>query len=340
MAAKLPRRAVRSATRTRLVAGITILGAVLLTGAAGYHLLEGWSWLDSLYMTVITISTVGYKEVGPLSGAGKLFTIAIIFCGIGAVALTGTSFLELLLERHTGGAALRRKMKKAIEGLTGHIIVCGYGRMGRFVLDQLGPYRKDCVIVDESPEVCRRLEEEAQLVVEGDATEEEVLESAGVRRAEALVATLDTDADNLYLTLTAHALNPGLKIVVRAEEVASHAKFLRAGAAKVVSPYAIGANHIAQVLARPQVVDFVELVTQRGEEEFEVEQIEVKEDSPFVGKTIAASRLRQALGRMILAIKQKEGTTLFDPSPETLLRPGDVLVSIGHRPAKPGGAGA
>lgn len=226
-------------------------------------------------------------------------------------------------------------MKKTIEGLAGHIVVCGYGRMGRFVVSALAPYRADCVIVDKDPGVCASLEDEGKLVIAGDATDDAVLAAAGIQRAEALVATLDTDADNLYLTLTAHGLRPELKIIVRAEEPQSHAKLLRAGATRVVSPYEIGASHIAQLVAKPKILDFIELVTHQGQLELDVEQIEVKDDSPFANQSMAASRLRQSLGRMIVAIKRKDGSSVFDPPPETVLRAGDILVSVGSKAAKP-----
>jgi voltage-gated potassium channel len=316
--------------RMRLKIGITAMIGVLAGGTIGFRLLEGWSWLLSLYMTVITISTVGYKEVGELSDLTRLFTIGLIFCGVGSIALVGSSALEWIIEQHTGQWGRRRSMNKLIHALKSHIIICGYGRMGRYVVRELQPHNTDFVIIDRDPAICELISEKGILSVQGDATDESVLETAGIQKASALVAALTTDADNLFLTLTAHGVRQDLKIIVRAGEQSSHAKFLRAGATRVVSPYAIGADHIVQLLLRPRVVDFVELVTRQGAIGLNIDQIELKPDSPLCGKTLAGSRARQTLGRMILVIKKKNGETIFDPAPDTLLETDDVLITVGR----------
>lgn len=256
--------AVSARLRTRLKIGMTALSGVLISGTIGYRLLEGWSWLSSLYMTVITISTVGFKEVSDLSDASRLFTIALILCGVGSIAIVGSSSLEWMIEQHSGHGARRRSMNKLISVMKGHIIVCGYGRMGRHVVGELQPHTSDFVVIERDPAVCETIMEKGMLTVQGDATDEAVLENAGIRQAAALVAALTTDADNLFLTLTAHGMRPDLNIIVRAGELSSHAKFLRAGATRVVSPYAIGADHIVQLLLRPRVVDFIELMTKKA----------------------------------------------------------------------------
>ena len=327
--------------RLKLRFGLGIEAIVLSGGTMGYRLLEGWAWIECLYMTVITISTVGFKEVGETGNVTRLFTILLIFSGIGSVALIGSSLVEWMLEQHVSHGGRRKKMKRSIDQLRDHILVCGYGRMGRYVTSELAPAGAPFVVVERDAEICAGLAEKGLLFVQGDASDEAVLEAAGIERAGALVAALGADAENLYLTLTAHGMNPDLRIIVRAEEQASHAKFLRAGAAKVISPYAIGADHIVQLLLRPSVVDFIELVAHHEDLELDIEQVQVGEDSPLAGKSIAASRVRQALGRMILAIKKADGTTQFDPSPETVLKPGDCLVTIGRghstaRAATPG----
>ena len=221
-------------------------------------------------------------------------------------------------------------MSKLAKTMKDHIIICGYGRMGRYVVNELAPQNADYVVIDRNPEVCDALVEKGGVAILGDATDEASLSSAGIERATALVAALHTDADNLYLTLTAHGMRPDLKIIVRAEEQASHSKFMRAGASKVISPYAIGADHIVQLLLRPSVVDFIELVTQEGALELNVDQTELDEHSSLCGKTLAESRARQSLGRMILAIRKNDGSTVFDPAPDTLLEPGDTLVTVGR----------
>jgi len=320
-----------SRLRLRLRLGIIALVSAVALGTTGYQWLEGWSLLESLYMTMITISTVGFKEVGDLSDGGRIFTITLIFVGIGSIALVGSSGLEWMIEMHASQWGQRKKMNKRINAVKNHIIICGHGRMGRYVVNELKPLDADFVIIDQDPEICSVLAEQGMLVVQGDASDESVLEQAGIQQATALVAALNSDADNLYLTLTAHGMNARLRIIVRAEEQASHKKFLRAGAAKVVSPYATGADHIVQLLLRPHLVDFIELVTQRGALELNIDQSELKEDSPLCNRTLAESHARQSLGRMVLAVKKQDGTTVFDPAPDTLLEKGDVLVTIGSR---------
>lgn len=316
--------------RLRLRIGVTSLLMVLAAGTLGYYLLEEWSWLLSFYMTVITISSVGFREVGELSDAGRLFTILLIFSGIGSIALVGSSALEWIIEQHGSLGGRRRKMNKLVSKLKDHIIVCGYGRMGRYVVRELRPQNVEVVIVERNGEICQELIDAGMLAIQGDASEESVLESAGIQQASALVAALNTDADNLYLTLTAHGMRPELKIIVRAEEQVSQAKFLRAGATKVISPYAIGADHIVQLLLRPRVVDFIELVTQQGALELNIDQTELDEQSPLCNKTLIESHARQKLGRMVLAIKKRNGVTVFDPAADTMLEPGDVLVTVGR----------
>lgn len=316
--------------KLRLKIGLGLLVFILLAGSLGYRLLEGWPWLSCLYMTVITISTVGFKEVATLSEAGQLFTIALIFGGIGSIALTGTSSLEWIIDQHTGNLGGKKRMRTMISKLKDHIIVCGYGRMGRHVVNELKPQNASFVIIERDVDICNSIIEQGMLAIQGDASDESSLTSAGIDKASALVASLNTDADNLYLTLTAHGMRPDLKIIVRAEEQVSHAKFMRAGATKVVSPYATGADHIVQLLLRPRVVEFIKLITQGGALELNIDQTELDANSPLANKTLAESRARQSLGRMILAVKKKNGATIFDPAPDTLLTPGDVLVTVGR----------
>ncbi len=316
--------------RLRIKLGLMAMVGVLLAGTMGYYWIERWPLLESVYMTVITISTVGFKEVGDLSSAGRLLTILLIFSGIGSIAIVGSSIFEWMIEQHGSQPARRRKMVKRINALKEHILICGYGRTGRYVVKEIKPQNAEYVVIERDADICTSLAEEGIIVVQGDATDESVLEHAGIHRAAAMVAALDSDADNLYLTLTAHGMNPGLRIIVRAEEEVSHAKFLRAGATRVISPYAIGADHIVQLLLRPRVVDFIELVTQRGALELNIDQDELKPDSPLCHKTLVESRARQSLGRMVLAVKKQDGTTIFDPAPDTMLEAGDVLVTIGR----------
>ena len=219
-------------------------------------------------------------------------------------------------------------MQKEIDTLARHTIVCGYGRMGRIIADSLAKTRRKVVMIESEPQVADEMERNGRLVVRGDATEEESLRLAGIERASAIVATLGTDADNLFLTLTARGVNPNLNIIVRAEDERNCRKLTQAGASRVVSPFNAGASQIVRLLTRPDVVDFVELVADE-DLQFEVRQLDVDDSSPLVNKTLAEGRVRQELGGMVLAIRTPTGRVLFDPPPDSRLSAGDVLFVVG-----------
>lgn len=301
---------------------------VLAFGTAGFHWIERWPLDECLYMTVITVSTVGFQEVSPLSPEGRLFTILLIIFGVSAMAFSISVLFEYFILRGLTGIFGRNKMNKQIEHLGRHTIICGYGRMGYYIARDLSAAGKPFVVIENSPERIRLLEEENRLYIEGDASDEAVLERAGVARAEALVATLGKDADNLFLTLSARSLNHDLHIIARVEDPDSARKFIKAGATQVVSPFSTGANRIVQLLTRPAVVDLIELVTRNENLALEVCEIKVDDKSRLAHKTLAEARVRQTLGCMVFAIKRPNGETVFDPGPELRLEPGDVLVAI------------
>lgn len=245
----------------RLSLCLFLVLAVLAMGTAGYRWIEQWPLDQCLYMTVITVSTVGFKEVAELSPEGRLFTIALIIFGVGAMAFSVSAIFEYLILRGLTSVFGRTKMDKQIGLLKHHIILCGYGRMGYYIARDLAALRKPFVVIEKDPERIRLLVEEKQLFLEGDAADEDVLREAGIENAAALVATLGSDADNLFLTLSAHGLMPDLQIIVRAEDPDSTRKFRQAGASQVVSPFSTGAGRIVQLLTRPAVVDLIELAT-------------------------------------------------------------------------------
>ncbi len=308
--------------------GISLL-IILSAGTVGYHLIEKWSWIDCLYMTVITITTVGFGELHPLSEWGRIFTILLIVVGVGTVAVAVSIMFETIFQRQMRLFMERRNMKKEINELKQHIIVCGYGRMGRSIASSLSEAGRAIVIIECHAETVAELEREGQRVVKGDAAEESSLMAAGIDRASALVATLGTDADNLFLTLTAREMNSNLNIIARAEDERNCRKFTQAGASRVVSPFATGANHIVRLLTRPDVVDFVELVARDADVQFEVSQIDVDAESSLAGKSLAEGRVRQTVGGMVLAIRKSSGRLLFDPPPDSRLETGDVLLVVG-----------
>jgi voltage-gated potassium channel len=315
--------------RLRLRFGVVLLGAVVMTGTLGFHFIERWPLLDSLYMTAITISTVGFREVQPLSPVGKIFTIFLILGGVGTMAFAASMAVEAIVHRQVRMLTGRRGMQKDISKLNHHTILCGYGRMGHLVAETLKDSGRDVVVVENTPEVAEEAVERGLLVIHGNATDEEILTAAGIERASALVATLGSDADNLFLTLTGRGMNKDLSIIVRANDPGSARKFHRAGANRVVLPDVVGADHIVRLLTRPSVVDFVELVAKDGGIELEVRQIEIAADSPFADKTLSEARIRQATGCIVLAIRRPGQKTLFDPGPDARILSGDTLLAIG-----------
>jgi voltage-gated potassium channel len=302
--------------------------SVLVAGTAGYHWIEGWPLGESLYMTVITVSTVGFGEVHPLSDNGRLFTVLLIFFGVTSVALSLTGLFEYFVLRGLTAVFGRNTMDKQIEKLNRHIIVCGYGRTGEYIAKDLVAMKKEFVVIEDDPARLELLEREGVLYISGDPSDEDQLETAGVSRARALVAALPKDADNLFLTINARSLNRGLHIIARVQDTDNSRKFIKAGADQVVSPFSTGASRIVQMLTHPEAVDLIELVTQRENLSLEVYEIPVEASSELAGKTLAESRVRQTLGCMVVAVKRPGGETVFDPDPQMRIVSGDVLVAI------------
>ena len=309
--------------------------SVLVGGMVGYHLIEGWPLNECLYMTVITVSTVGFGEVHPLSHNGRLFTMLLIFFGVTAAALSLTAIFEYFILRGLNNLFGRNKMDKQIEKLNRHIIICGYGRTGEYIVRDLQKMHKPFVVIESDPERIKLMDKEGVLYITGDPSDDDQLESAGVTRAEALVASLPKDSDNLFLTINARSLNRDLHIIARVQDADNSRKLIKAGANQVVSPFSTGAARIVQLLTRPSAVDMIELVTQHENLEMEVCEIPVDEKSDLVRKTLAESRVRQTLGCMVFAIKRLDGETIFDPDPQMRIESGDVLLAIKKpRPAE------
>ena len=302
--------------------------SVLGGGTAGYHLIERWPLSECLYMTVITVSTVGFGEVHPLSHNGKLFTIMLIFFGVTAAALSLTALFEYFVLRGLNNLFGRNKMDKQIAKLNQHIIICGYGRTGDYIARDLQKMNKPFVVIESDSERVKQMEHEGVLYILGDPSEEELLEAAGVSRAEALVAALPKDADNLFLTINARSMNRDLHIIARVQDADNSRKLIKAGATQVVSPFSTGAARIVQLLTRPAALDMVELVTQRENLELEMCEILVDEKSGLARKTLAESHVRQTLGCMVFAVKRPNGETVFDPDPQMRIEPGDILMAI------------
>lgn len=321
-------------TATAIVWPIIFLVVLLAAGTLGYTLLEGWNLLDSLYMAVITLT--GYREVGSLSLARKLYTLAFIIVGLTALALIARMLAQALLAEELGKFLGRRKLEKEIARFKEHFIICGYGRMGRLICRELSSNRVSFMVIEKDDKRIEQLTEDGFLYLKGDATEEEMLLKAGIDRAKGLVAVVSSDAHNLFITMTARQLNPKLHILARAEEEASERKLVRAGANRVVSPYIIGAQHLAQAILRPAVVDFIELATKSQSMELLMEELPVAADSSLVGKNLRESGLRQNLGLMVVAIEKASGQMIFNPGADLVLEEGDQLVTLGEKKALKG----
>ncbi len=316
--------------RMRLLLSILAVLAVVFVGTAGYMVIEAdrdIDFLDAVYMTVITVSTVGYEAVWKLSRPAKIWTIGVIAFGVVTVSLAFTSLVSLVVSGELRSLRERKKMDKALKQVHDHVIVCGHGRMGELVAEEL--HRRDVplVVVENKPKHEADLREAHLQFVIGDATDENTLLRAGLMQARAIVIGLPTDADNVYAVLTARTLRPDLTIVARAEQPSTEAKLIRAGATRVVCPQVIGATKIANILTRPTVVDFVE-VASRGVD-LEIDEYVIGDQSPLVGKTLRDSRIRRTTGSLVVAIKRADGESLVGPDPDSVLGAGDTLILVG-----------
>jgi voltage-gated potassium channel len=316
-------------TRSSLVTAAIALAVVIAVGVAGFMLITGMGVIDALYMTVTTISTVGFREVRPLGPAGQLFTIALIVSGVGLVFYAASSMARELIEGELRRGFGRRKVQRQISQTTGHVIVCGLGRMGRSVCRELAAKPAPFVIIDRDPEALRHAESEGFLLVAGDASEDDVLRAAGIERAQGLVAALSKDADNVYVVLSARELAPQLLIVARAEDERSERKLLHAGANRVVLPYAISGHRMAHALLRPAVLDVIDLATHSRQLELQIEEVAVPPGAFCAGATLEQSGVRDQFGLIVIAIKKPDDTMQFNPTAETHIDAGDRLVLMG-----------
>jgi len=299
-------------------------------GTAGYAVIEDWSFFDALYMTVITLATVGYGEVHRLSEEGKAFTILLILFGAGIIAYAVGSLIQFTVEGHLLGILGRKKVEKQIRKLKGHYIICGYGRIGHLICREFHNRPLPFVVVEREPDLCQKIEAEGFLHVRGDATDDEVLMAAGIERARGLVTVVTSDTENVYITLTARGLNPELFILARSGEEGSEKKLKRAGANKVISPYTIGANRMAQAILRPSVMDFIEIATAGRNLELQLEEIRVDAASALVGKSLVASGIRRDLGIIIVGIKKGDGQMVFNPASDVEIAASDILITLGQ----------
>ena len=311
-----------------------VLAALLLltlVGMAGFHYIEGWPWFDGLYMAVTTFTTIGYQEVHPLSHAGRVFNLFLIITGVGLLFLFIGTLTQALLEFELTSFFGRRRMEREIGRLSDHYIICGAGRVGRSAARELTRKPVPFVIIEQNEDKVAQVGAGDWLTQIGDATQENVLRQAQIERARGLVAATTTDATNIYIVLTARALNPKLRILARASEEDAEKHLLTAGADSVISPYVFAGHRIAQSFLRPNVLDFLDIATARKSKlGLEIEEVFVERASRFAGSTIEGSRIRQEMGVIVLAIKRGDGMR-FNPSPEDGIEPGDHLIVMGER---------
>jgi voltage-gated potassium channel len=309
------------------IAGITLLTAL---GTLGYLLIEGMSFLDALYMTVITVSTVGYGEVKPLDEAGRMFTIVLIIIGVGTAFYLFATMTEVIIEGQLRDYLGAKGMLRKIHNLKNHVIICGFGRFGRAVVEELARHQVPMVVIDNDP---KSIEDLARLDIpylSGDAMHDDILEDAGIRSARALVAATASDADNVYITLAAREKNRAISIHARGEGEVGLRRLKLAGANQVISAYQYGGYRVASTIIRPSVVDFIELFTSGRGEEVDLEEIRIPENGTMAGRSVL--QIEEAIGKLrIVALKRNEDPITIIPQPATQVRGGDLLVVIGDR---------
>jgi voltage-gated potassium channel len=303
-------------------AGVALLG-VLSYGIAGYWLLFGWSFTESLYMTVMTLTTVGYREVRPLDGAGQLFTTTLIVFGVSLLLTTLSLAAGTISQRDFGDRSRRRRMQRRIDAMRNHYIVCAYGRVGRAVARQFEEEGVPYVVVDRDEELEARMIDDGVVYLVADPTFEETLVAAGIDRARALVTAVDSDAENVYITLTARALNEGIFIVARASKSETIDRLHRAGADRVVSPYRHSGRQMAVLASQPALSDYLEVVA-GPHVTLRVDEVKVDPDSPLIGRTIGSS----LAGKMPLALRRVTGELFCPPRADELVQKGDLILSL------------
>mgnify|MGYP006281153859 FL=1 len=321
-----PHRADRSAKQLGLAVLILILTVVI--GTVGYVVIEGWSFSDAVYMTVISLTTTGFTEVRPLSDAGRGLTAFVIVSGIASLAYVGGRVLQLAIELYL---IRRGRMDRQIQRLRGHVILCGFGRMGRHIASDLSEARVPFVVLESDPETAPELERLGYLHIIGDASSDPLLKEAGVEQARGLIAVVSSDAENVYTTLTAKAINPAITIVARALGDESEPKLRTAGADRVIKPYEMVGRRIAQLVIRPAMVEFVDTVARSNSGEITMEEITVSPDSRLVNVMLRDTDIRSRLNVIIVAIRRGEENLIYNPGPENAIEVGDRLVAIGRR---------
>lgn len=333
IAARHAYRWTRRHVPVRVWLAFVIPGLLLTVGTVGYRWIEGdpWTYFDGFYMTAITLTTIGYGETHPLSNGGRLFTVLLAYSGIFTLAYFASELVRSVVTGELRQLIGRQWVDDQLATLSGHLIVCGYGRMGKIVCAELERQKRRFVLVERTGEALKEAHYKHGLILTGDATNDELLRKAGVERARALVTVVGSDADNLYITLSARLLNPKLLIVARAEEEDAETKLRKVGANKVISPYLAGAHRAVQAVLRPAVLHFMEMATRPEFLDLQIEEVKITAGSPLAGQTFAQTPIQSELGIVVVGVARPNGDLLYSPPPDTVIEAEAVLIALGQR---------
>lgn len=317
-------------TRRLILLTVAIVTTVTI-GTVGFTVIEHWPVFDSFYMTLITMTTVGYSEIHPLSHAGRVFNSLLLIFGVTTIFIAIGAMTQTIIELELGDALVKRRNKRMIDNLKDHFIVCGFGRVGRGAAAELQHAGVQFVVVDMNPERVERAMLAGMLAVAADSTRDDTLRQAGIERARGLVAALATDADNLFVLLSAKGLNPRIYVATRAAEEGAEEKMRRAGADAVFAPYAMAGHRLAQSLLRPHVMQFLDFTTKDIGEDIAIEQVRVADGSAVVAKSIKEMQLGRDFGVIVMAIRKADGGMVFNPTAESTVQAGDHLIVMGRQ---------
>ncbi len=320
----------RLSWRRGLGLAVLLFMTVAIAGTLGYIVIEGWPVWDAFYMTMISVTTVGYREVHDMSTVGQAWTILVTLTGVATLFYTASLVMAEVVEGELYQRFENRRFTRMIDQLSGHFILCGYGRIGQVIAEEFSRQRIPYVVIDRNTERVHEVIAAGGTAVAADASREDVLRRVGIDRARGLIAAVGTDAENVYTVLTARVLRPDLYIIARIESADAEPKLMRAGANRVLSPYQLGGVQMAATALRPAVVDFMRLATSSERLDLAAEQVEVAASTRLVGRSIKDANLRQEFGVIVVAIERKAGNMEFNPSPETIIAAGDQLVVLGH----------
>ncbi|MBI5701169.1 potassium channel protein [Candidatus Saganbacteria bacterium] len=313
----------------RLIIPVLMLLSIIGIGIFGFSYIEKWPLIDSIYMVVITLSTVGFREVHPLNTLGKIFTMGIIVTGVGAAVYTLSQIVEMIVEGEIIGYRRRKKMEKKINGMKDHYIICGFGRVGHQVAAEFDAAKIPYMVIDNKPETATELDAKFIPYIIGDGANDAVLENAGIKRAKGMIAANDSDTANVYVTLSARVANPSMTILARAGSIDVEEKLKKAGANRVISPYFIAGKRLAAMVTKPIGMDFLDTVLHSEHLEMEMREFDVDGKSHLTGKTLGELQLRQKSGAYIVAIRGSSGTFNYQPVAESKIETDDILVAIG-----------